>query len=148
MYASALDFTQGFSGDVLRPMPSDDAVKRLCRLLLLSAERIPRLTEVGPWTILLADTLAGRVTAGNVHDFACHIQKFAELLSAVPGRELTPRDQLQLAAVIKFCSFGFAGAWHRRSLRSGRCSGQRRFRSSMAIWLWPSAIRVRHSRLG
>lgn len=60
---------------------------------------------------MLADTLAGRVTAGNVHDFACHIQEFAELLSAVPGRELTPRDERELAAVIRFCSFGFAGAW-------------------------------------
>lgn len=29
MNASALDFTMGFSGDVLGPIPSDDAVKRV-----------------------------------------------------------------------------------------------------------------------
>jgi hypothetical protein len=120
----ALDLTSGFSGDILGPVRLDDAVQRVVAfccsplsgflgydLAGAAARATGRLAEVGPWTILLAEALAGRVTVGNVHEFACHISEFAELLAEVRDKDLAQLDDRESAAVTAFCSFGFAGAW-------------------------------------
>lgn len=120
----ALDLTAGFSGDILGPVSLDDAVRRVVAfccsqqsgflgydLVGAAARATGRLAEVGPWTILLAEALAGRVTVGNVHGFACHITEFAELLAEVRDKDLARLDDRECAAVKAFCSFGFAGAW-------------------------------------
>ncbi len=75
-----------------------------------------RPADVGPWTILLADALAGRVAVGDVHGFAGHITRFAELIAAVRDKDLAALDGdgldgKQLAAVVEFCQFGFPGVW-------------------------------------
>jgi hypothetical protein len=106
------------------PVPLDDAVQRVVAFCCSPqsgflgydlagsvAKTTGRLAEVGPWTILLADVLAGRVTAGNVHGFTCHLRLFAELLAAVPDKDLALLDDRESAAVAAFCSFGFPGAW-------------------------------------
>lgn len=119
-----LDFTVGFSGNILGPIQLDDAVRRVVAfccspqsgflgydLAGAAARSTGRLAEVGPWTILLAEALAGRVTVGNVHGFARHIREFAELLAEVRDKDLALLDSRESAAVTAFCSFGFAGAW-------------------------------------
>ena len=119
-----LDFTAGFAGEVLGPVPLNDAVRRVVAFCCSpqsgflgydlageAARAGGRLAEVGPWTILLAEALAGRVTVGNVHSFASHIKEFTELLAQVRDKDLALLDDSEFAAVIAFCSFGFAGAW-------------------------------------
>ena len=124
MNASTLEFTAGFPGDILGPVPLEDAVRRVVAfccspqsgflgydLAGAAARSTGRLTEVGPWTILLADALAGRVSVGNVHGFASHIRDFVGLLTEVRDKDLALLDDRESAAVTAFCSFGFAGAW-------------------------------------
>jgi hypothetical protein len=124
MNEAMLDFTAGFSGDILGPVRLDDAVRRVVAfscspqsgflgydLTGAAARSTGRLSEVVPWTILLAEALAGRVTVGNVHGFASHIREFAELLAEVRDKDLSLLDDREYAAVTAFCSFGFAGAW-------------------------------------
>jgi hypothetical protein len=119
-----LEFTAGFPGDVLGPVPVDQAVERVvafCRSPRSGflgydgvghlARQSGRLAEVGPWSILLADALAGRVSVGNVHGFAEHIEGFAARLQEVPDRDLATLNEAELASVAEFCAFGFAGAW-------------------------------------
>lgn len=119
-----LDFTADFSGDTLGPVRLDDAVRRVVAfccspqsgflgydLAGAAARSSGRLEEVGPWTILLAEALAGRVTVGNVHSFTSHITEFAALLTEVRDKDLALLDDRESAAVNAFCSFGFAGAW-------------------------------------
>ena len=124
MNKAVIDFTAGFPGDILGPVGLDDAVRRVVAfccspqsgflaydLAGAAARSTGRLAEVGPWTILLAEALAGRVTVGNVHGFATHIREFAELLAEVRDKDLALLDDRESAAVTAFCSFGFAGAW-------------------------------------
>jgi hypothetical protein len=124
MNGITLDFTAGFSGDILGPVRLEDAVRRVVAFCCSSqsgflgydlagaaARSTGRLAEVGPWTILLAEALAGRVTVGNVHGFASHIREFAELLAEVRDKDLALLDDHESAAVTAFCLFGFAGAW-------------------------------------
>ena len=75
------------------------------------ARRSGRLGEIGPWTILLADALAGQVSVGDVNEFARHIEEFAERLGDVPEEDLAGTDEGGLSRVIDFCCFGFPGAW-------------------------------------
>jgi hypothetical protein len=120
----SLEFTAEFAGKVLGPVPVDEAVTRVvafCRSPRSGfvgydgvghlARQSGRLAEVGPWSILLADALAGRVSVGNVHSFAEHIEAFAARLRAVPDQDLATLNEEQLASVAAFCAFGFAGAW-------------------------------------
>jgi Family of unknown function (DUF6308) len=124
MNKDMLDFTAGFSGDILGPVRLDDAIRRVVAfccspqsgflgydLAGAAARSTGRLAEVGPWTILLAEALAGRVTVGNVHGFVSNIREFAELLAEVRDKDLALLDDRESAAVTAFCSFGFAGAW-------------------------------------
>jgi hypothetical protein len=124
MNGTTLDFTAGFSGDILGPVQQEEAVRRVVAfccspqsgflgydLAGAAARSTGRLAEVGPWTILLAEALAGRITVGNVHGFASHIREFAGLLAEVRDKDLALLDDHESAAVTAFCLSGFAGAW-------------------------------------
>src|SRR5260221_6911538 len=124
MSQSYLEFTAGFVGDVLGPVRVDEAVARVvafCRSPRSGflgydgvghlARQSGRLAEVGPWSILLADALAGRISVGNVHGFIEHLESFTARLRAVPDRDLATLNVEELARVAEFCAFGFAGAW-------------------------------------
>jgi Family of unknown function (DUF6308) len=133
----ALDFTSGFPGDVLGLIPVDDAVKRVVAFCCWprsgfvgydlaghKARTEGRLADVGPWTILLADAPAGRVAVRDVHSFAGHVHQFAELIDAVHDKDLARPDGHgldgnELAAVVKFCQFGFPGAWAPKITKTG-----------------------------
>jgi hypothetical protein len=119
-----LDFTEQFAGDTLGPIPVRDAVQRVVAFCCSPrsgflgydgvgyvARRDGRLAEVGPWSILLADALAGRVSVGNLHDFMEHMDGFAQCLRDVPDHDLASLDPADIAKVRDFCSFGFPGAW-------------------------------------
>src|SRR5258708_4311924 len=119
-----LDFTEQFPGSTLGSVPFHHAVQRaiaFCRsprsgFLAYDgaghlARETGRLAEVGPWSILLADALAGRVTVDNLHGFTANIEGFAALLRNVPDTDLANLDESDLANVFEFCAFGFPGAW-------------------------------------
>jgi hypothetical protein len=75
------------------------------------ARKSGRLEEIGPWTILVADALAGRIRVGDVNKFACHIEEFAKRLGDVPEEDLARTNEDGLRRVIDFCGYGFRGAW-------------------------------------
>ena len=119
-----LNFTQDFSPDAIGEISLDHAVARVgafCSdpasgflaydIAGYVARRSGRLGEIGPWTILLADALAGQVSVGDVNEFARHIEEFAERLGDVPEEDLAGTDEGGLSRVIDFCCFGFPGAW-------------------------------------
>jgi hypothetical protein len=120
----ALSFTDGFAGDVLGAIALEHALRRLIAfassprsgflaydLAGHAARTSGRLDEVGPWTLLLADALAGRVAVGDVDGFIRNLDAFVDLLLEVPDIDLAAMDDDQLARVIKLCTFGFPGVW-------------------------------------
>jgi hypothetical protein len=119
-----LNFTQGFSPDAIGEIPLRYAVARVgafCSdpgsgffaydLMGYVARKSGRLEEISPWTILVADALAGRISASDVNKFACHMEEFAKRLGDVPEEDLASTDEDGLGRVIEFCCFGFRGAW-------------------------------------
>ena len=48
------------------------------------ARETGRLAEISPWSILLADALAGQVTVDNLHCFMMNISEFAARVNLVP----------------------------------------------------------------
>jgi hypothetical protein len=124
MKNDVLEFTRDFAGDILGPIPAQDAVKRIIAfccsprsgflgydLVGHAARERGQLTEIGPWSILLADALAGRVTIDNIHGFITNIDEFATRISLVLDCDLAVMDPAHLSRVIDFCNFGFPGAW-------------------------------------
>ncbi|MEA2589303.1 MAG: hypothetical protein QOH66_2230 [Actinomycetota bacterium] len=121
---NVLNFTQGFLPDAIGEIPLDHAVARVgafCSdpdsgffaydLVGYVARKSGRLEEIGPWTILVADALAGRIRVGDVNKFARHMEEFAKRLGDVPKKDLACTDEGGLSRVIDFCCFGFRGAW-------------------------------------
>jgi hypothetical protein len=119
-----LEFTKSFVGDTLGPIPVDDAVKRVIAfccsprsgflgydLVGHVARETGRLTEIGPWSILLADALGGQVTVDNLHGFMMNIGEFAARINLVPDCDLAAMNHVDLLHVMHFCKFGFSGAW-------------------------------------
>ena len=120
----ALSFTDGFIGDVLGPIAFDHALRRVIAfassprsgflaydLAGHAARASGRLDEVGPWTLLLADALAGRVAVGDIDGFIRNLDAFVDLLVEVPDVDLAAMNDDQLARVIDLCTFGFSGVW-------------------------------------
>jgi hypothetical protein len=118
-----LDFTTGFNGDILGEILLSNAVKRVVSfcsrssgfvtydLVSHAAREAGRLRDVGPWTVLVATALNGRVTVKNVKDFSSSVEDFVSRLDAVPQKPLAEMDESEVSRVVDFCSFGFSGAW-------------------------------------
>jgi hypothetical protein len=79
----------------------------------IHARRAGQFLTVGPWSLLLANALSGRVDQKNIAGFTLeHREDFARRIAAVP--ENTPLANLssrQLADVVHLASFGFKGVW-------------------------------------
>lgn len=114
------------NNDGLPAIPYADAARRVTAYLgqegsgwmtydlpSIHARSAGQFLTVGPWSLLLANALSGRVDQKNVAAFSLeHRQDFAQRIAAVP--ENTPLANLssgQLSAVIHLASFGFKGVW-------------------------------------
>ncbi len=117
-----LDFTAGFDGDVIGSISVADAAKRVVSfcgspgfiaydLAGFQARERGCLTHVGPWSLLIADALNGHVTVKNVAQFCGSLDRFVELLGAVPRKELADMNGSDIGRVVDLCCFGFSGAW-------------------------------------
>lgn len=118
--------TAGFAGEVLGPVPIDEAVSRilvyctsrysgwpLYDLAGISARSAGVLDEVTPWSLLFANALNGRVDLKQLADFARPQRRaFADLIGRVPAdRDLHLMNDEEIDDVVRVCQFGFGGAW-------------------------------------
>ncbi|GAB3186897.1 hypothetical protein FHX75_111281 [Micromonospora palomenae] len=124
--AVVIDVTAGFPGDVLPPVPIDDAANRILAyctsqhsgwavydLAGIGARSAGLLDEVSTWSLLFANALNGRIELKQIADFdLMRRREFAHRISRIPAEQdlhHLPDDQLN--AVIHACQFGFDGAW-------------------------------------
>lgn len=117
--------TAGFKGDVLGAVSFDDAVRRVrafCSdpksgwvsfdLAAHHARQAGHFATVGPWSMLWAQALAGRVTVGDLASFTSGMADFADLVRGVPEDvDLHEMDTETRRRVVRLCAFGFVGAW-------------------------------------
>lgn len=120
-----LDVARGFSGDALPPIPYEHALTRVISfctnpasgwlsydLCGVEARKSGLFASVTPWSLLLADALAGRVQVGDVAGFTLEQRtRFATRLAAVPVGDLNSLEQVGRQAVSMVCRFGFPGVW-------------------------------------
>ncbi|MGI8870883.1 MAG: DUF6308 family protein [Mycobacteriales bacterium] len=125
MSSTEIDVTAGFTGDVLGAVSLDDAVRRVrafCSdpksgwvsfdLAAHHARQAGHFATVGPWSMLWAQALAGRVTVGDLTSFTSRMAKFADLVRGVPEDvALHEMDADARQRVARLCAFGFVGAW-------------------------------------
>ncbi|MCI4066123.1 DUF6308 family protein [Micromonospora sp. R77] len=124
--AVTIDVTAGFSGDVLPPVPIDEAASRILAyctsrhsgwavydLAGISARSTGLLDEVSTWSLLLANALNGRIELKHIADFdLARRREFAHRIGRIPAdQDLHHLTHDQLNAVIHACQFGFDGAW-------------------------------------
>jgi hypothetical protein len=77
------------------------------------ARRSGQFDEVGPWSLLLANALSGRVDQSNVAAFDMGMRReFADRVAAVPATTpLAEMSDHEVEAVVALASFGFKGVW-------------------------------------
>ena len=122
----AIDVTTGFAGDVLGPVPLDEAISRVlvyCTsrysgwsvydLAGIGARSVGMLSDVTAWSLLFANALNGRVDIKQIADFDRPLRrKFADRIGRIPAdRDLQTMSVDEVDAVIAACQFGFSGAW-------------------------------------
>jgi hypothetical protein len=129
-----INVTAGFPGDVLAPVPIDEAANRIrvyCTspysgwavydLAGASARSAGLLTDVTAWSLLFANALNGRVDITQLADFnRARRREFADRIGRIPAdRDLHRMADEEIAAVIHACQFGFDGAWAPRITKLG-----------------------------
>lgn len=122
----AIDVTADFDGDVLGPVPIDEAAGRILAyctsrssgwavydLASISARRAGLLDEVAAWSLLFANALNGRVDVKQLSYFDQSLRRgFASLIGRIPANlDLHNMNNDELSSVIDACCFGFKGAW-------------------------------------
>jgi hypothetical protein len=130
----AIDVTAGFAGDVLGPVPIDEAASRIrvyCTsrysgwavydLAGISARSAGLLSEVTAWSLLFASALNGQVELRQLADFDRALRReFADRIGRIPAdRDLHRMAEDEIAAVVHACQFGFDGAWAPRITKLG-----------------------------
>lgn len=76
------------------------------------ARRHGHFNEIAPWSLLWADTLAGRISVSDITRFTYDFRsKLAHRLSALPAKGLADMDDDDVEALTLLCRSGFAGAW-------------------------------------
>lgn len=123
---AVIDFTQGFEGKVLDPVPVAAAARRILAycteprsgwvtydLAGLQARQLGILDHVGAWSLLYANALNGQVTLDNVAAFdRTRRRDFASRLARIPANtDLHEMNDDNVEAVVDACHFGFHGVW-------------------------------------
>lgn len=121
-----LHITDGFGPSALDPIPFEHALKRLRSFLTAPysgwvsydlASVHPRkdgyFEAVSPWSLLLADALAGQVSISNIASFDREQRsRFAERVTAIPADvDLGQMSDDGIAAVCLLAQMGFKGVW-------------------------------------
>jgi len=129
-----IDVTAGFSGDVLPPVSIDDATHRILAycarplsgwavydLAGMAARAAGQLDQVTAWSLLYVNALNGRVDIKEVAAFNHDLRRdFANLISEVPeNTDLHAMAEVDIAAVVRACQFGFRGAWAPKMTKLG-----------------------------
>lgn len=70
-----------------------------------------QLDVITPWSMLIADALAGQIKVKDVSAFNKHAPAFLTLMQAVAKKALAEMDDAEVEAVADVCRFGFPGAW-------------------------------------
>ena len=120
------NITQGFAGDVVGPISTEKAVRRVLAycttptsgwgvydLMGIHARRTSRFDAIDATTLLLAIALNGQVSLANLADFNLERRReLAERLARVPDEsDLANLDGAGLGCVVDLCSFGYPGVW-------------------------------------
>lgn len=131
MAMSAFDIAGGFAGGI-PPIPSDHAAKRLVSfccsprsgwrsydLAGAAARTAGHFGTVAPWSLLWAETLAGRLSVEDLDGFSLERRtRFAQRISAIPAeKDLAAFDESEREAVHKLCTFGYPGVWAPKSTK-------------------------------
>jgi hypothetical protein len=129
-----IDVTAGFAGASLGPVSVTDAVRRVLAycttprsgwavydLAGVTARRAGQFDEVGPWSLLFANALNGRVEIKEVAAFDRSLRtEFASRLAAIPAcMDLHAMAEREVRAVVSACQFGFRGAGAPRMTKLG-----------------------------
>jgi hypothetical protein len=122
----AIDVTAGFPGDVLPPVPVDEAARRILAyctsqysgwsvydLAGISARAAGLLNDVTAWSLSFANALNGRIELKQIADFGlARRREFAHRVSRIPAdQDLHRMADDEVNAVIHACQFGFDGVW-------------------------------------
>jgi hypothetical protein len=121
-----IDLTGGFASTALKPVPIEDAVRRILAyrttplsgwtvydLVGITAREQGLFDHVTPWSLLYVNALNGRVDIKEVSAFTMDRRReFARLIAAVPAhKDLHALGESELAGVVNVCLFRFRGAW-------------------------------------
>lgn len=122
----AVDVTAQFGGSALPAVSFSDALHRLRTfvthphsgwstydLAAVHARESGAFDWVTPWSLLLADALAGQISIRNVSDFNFERRReFAKRVGAIPvAVDLADLDKDGVAAVVLAAQYGFPGVW-------------------------------------
>lgn len=76
------------------------------------ARRQGHFEEIAPWSLLCADTLAGRISVSDVAGFTRERRSdVAGRLKALPVRDLANMDDRDVESLAHLCRFGFPRVW-------------------------------------
>ncbi|SFU11236.1 hypothetical protein SAMN04487915_111103 [Arthrobacter sp. ov118] len=68
--------------------------------------------EIAPWSLLWADTLAGRLSVSDVASFTHERRsELLQRLQALPAKDLGVMDDGDVETLARLCRFGFPGVW-------------------------------------
>jgi uncharacterized protein DUF6308 len=119
------DVASGFPGGI-RPIPADHAMARVVAfccsqrtgwrsydLAGAAARAAGQFDTVAPWSLLWADTLAGRLSVDDLDGFTLERREtLAGRLSLIPiAKDLAGFDSSERQAVSNVCTFGYPGVW-------------------------------------
>jgi hypothetical protein len=119
-----LDLSPGMP-DGIGSVPLRDAVARVVSfcthptsgwhtydMLSATARRRGHFDEIAPWSLLWADTLAGRLSVSDVAGFTHELRsELVQRLQAVPATDLVSMDDSGVESLTFLCRFGFSGVW-------------------------------------
>ncbi|SDL77136.1 hypothetical protein SAMN04487913_11472 [Arthrobacter sp. ok362] len=119
-----LNLSPGMPGGI-GSIPLHDAVARVVSfcthpksgwqtydMLGAMARRRGHFNEIAPWSLLWADTLAGRLSVADVAGFTHELRSdLVERLRALPAKDLLSMDDGEVDRLTRLCRFGFSGVW-------------------------------------
>ncbi|MCG2622605.1 DUF6308 family protein [Arthrobacter sp. I2-34] len=81
-------------------------------MLGAAARRRGHFDEIAPWSLLWADTLAGRLSVSDVAGFTHELRsELVRRLQVLPDKDLAAMDDDDIASLTLLCRFGFSGVW-------------------------------------
>lgn len=124
MSTTHLDLSPGMPGGI-GSVPLHDAVARVVSfcthptsgwqtydMLGAMARHRGHFDEIAPWSLLWADTLAGRLSVSDVAGFTHGLRsELVQRLQALPAKDIVSMDDGEVGSLTLLCRFGFSGVW-------------------------------------